>query len=1136
MPVIYDNIEQHLIDALRVTLQDAESVDCCVGYFNLRGWGRLADAINLDNGLSAPRSETLGEQKSPGSSAFPYARVLVGMHRGPEEEMRLAQRAIQRDMLLDGPTAARLRRRAAESFEQQLKFGLPTAEAERALQQLARQIRAQQVRVKLFLRYPLHAKLYLAHRTDRVAPLVAYLGSSNLTQAGLFRQGELNVDVLDQDAARKLQRWFDARWNDAFAMDISDDLADLIETSWAREALVSPYLVYLTMIYHLSEEARQGEREFRLPQAFQGIVLDFQAAAISLTAHHLHRRRGVMLGDVVGLGKTLMATAVAKIFQQDEGYNTLIICPPRLISMWQDYVQRYGLIARVMSLGKVIDELPAHTIRYRLVIIDESQNLRNREGKRYQAIRDYIDRNEAHCLLLTATPYNKQYTDISNQLRLFLDEARDLGMRPERFFQTWTAQGYNEADFRARFQTSPRSLRAFEQSPYPEDWRDLMRLFLVRRTRHFIMENYARYDEERARYYVMLGDQPSYFPLRQPRSLTFALDETDPEDQYARLYAERVVDVIQALALPRYGLANYLRPNVDRRASAAEKRILDNLNRAGRRLIGFCRTNLFKRLESSGSSFLLSLRRHILRNLVTLHALENNQPVPIGTQDVAMLDTALSDLDDVETSLPAEVLFGDNYLARAAQVYAVYRSRYRTRFDWLSPHFFRETLREDLRADAQALAALVREAGEWDPQRDAKLDALHRLLTDTHPADKSCRQEKVLVFTQFADTAHYLGEQLKQRGVRALAVATSHTSDPTGLARRFSPRSNAYTLGRGERELRVLIATDVLAEGQNLQDCAIVVNYDLPWAIVRLIQRAGRVDRIGQQHDTILVYVFAPVKGVEHIIHLRRRLSQRLQENQEVVGTDESFFGEESIETLRDLYTENASVLIEGDIMDNEDVDLASLALQVWNSAPEAARRQAQRLPPITYATRPHTATSNDPEGVLAYLRFPEGADTLVRVDGEGHVISQSMSTILRTAACTPETPALPRRPDHHELVAEGVAQAIRDVAQMGGQLGSRRSTSRKVYERLRAYRETLTVADQTDPTLDRAMDALFRFPLTRGARESLRRQLRLGITDAALVEMVIHLYNDERLVKVIEEQPTPEPVIVCSMGLVDVE
>ena len=1136
MPTIYDNIEQHLLDALRVTLQDAQSADCCVGYFNLRGWGRLADIV-------AARFDGSNDH---------CVRVLIGMHRAPEEEMRLAQRAVRQETYLDGPTAARLRRKAAKSFKEQLEFGVPTAEAEHALQHLARQLRARQVRAKLFLRHSLHAKLYLVRRADPIAPLVAYLGSSNLTQAGLSAQGELNVDVLDQDAARKLQRWFDDRWNDPFAFDISDELAALIETSWAREELVAPYLVYLKMIYHLSEEAREGEREFKLPKEFRGVILDFQAAAVSLAAHHLHRRGGVLLGDVVGLGKTLMATAVARIFQEDEGSNTLILCPPGLVSMWQQYVEQYGLIARVLSIGKVLDELP-NLRRYRLVIVDESHNLRNREGKRYQAIHEYVEANDARCLLVTATPYNKQFTDIGNQLRLFLNENRDLGLRPEKFFQAWKALGYNEADFRARYQASPRSLRAFEQSDFPDDWRDLMRLFMVRRTRRFIMDNYAQRDVEKQRYYVLLNGQPFYFPLRQPRKLPFDLNDTDTNDQYARLYRDSVVDVIQGLSLPRYGLANYLHPRAEKGASPGEKRILDNLNRAGRRLIGFSRTNLFKRLESSGSSFLLSLRRHVLRNLVTLHALEDGLPVPIGTQDAAVLDTAISDTetewaaeDENENGLVDGVTIGDEaggiadesldaYRARAAQVYEAYRTQYHTRFQWLSPRFFGDGLRKDLLDDAKALLGLVVTAGPWDPQRDAKLDALYNLLTETH------QREKVLVFTQFADTTRYLAEQLQQRGVAGLTAVTSQAADPTALARRFSPDSNNYTLRPGETELRVLIATDVLAEGQNLQDCAIVVNYDLPWAIIRLIQRAGRVDRIGQQSDTILVYLFEPAEGVEHIIRLRARLSQRLQENQEVIGTDESFFGEETAEKLRDLYTEKASVLDEDK---DEDVDLASVALQVWNSAPEDARRQAERLPPVVYATRPHRPPSvppgggevggDDPPGVLVYLRFPDGADALVRVNEAGNVVSQSMTAILRTAACAPETPALPRRPDHHDLTAQAIERAVGELSNLGGQLGSLRSTRRKVYERLKTYREALRQTGHDTSDLDQAFDALFRFPLTEQARRALGRQLRLGITDPGLAEMVANLYADERLVRVTEEPPTPEPVIVCSMGLAE--
>jgi len=141
--------------------------------------------------------------------------------------------------------------------------------------------------------------------------------------------------------------------------------------------------------------------------------------------------------------------------------------------------------------------------------------------------------------------------------------------------------------------------------------------------------------------------------------------------------------------------------------------------------------------------------------------------------------------------------------------------------------------------------------------------------------------------------------------------------------------------------LRVLVGTDVLAEGLNLQDAHIVVNYDLPWAIIRLIQRAGRVDRIGQKHDTILVYSFLPADGVDRIINLRTRLFRRLQENQEVIGTDESFFGEDAATKLRDLYTEKAGTL--DDDQTDDDIDLVSLALQVWNSASPEDKKAAYR-------------------------------------------------------------------------------------------------------------------------------------------------------------------------------------------------
>lgn len=1152
MPTIFDNIETSLLPTLRTTLtNDSTSVDICVGYFNLRGWDALADLVDSYSGADDN-----------------CCRLIVGMQHPPHDLMKRAQ-SLPHDEYLDGPTLARMKQDIARSFREQLEFGIPTAKAETTLRQLAHHLRTHKLRVKLFLAHPLHAKLYLVKRSDPIVPRIAYLGSSNLTFSGLAGQGELNVDVTDTDATTKLQRWFDDRWADRLCYDISNELATMIEQSWVREEITMPYHVYLKMASHLSQEARDGERAFAMPPVFEGILLDFQMQAVSLVAHTLHRHTGVLLGDVVGLGKTLMATAVARIFQDDEHSTTLVICPPKLVSMWEWHLAHYGIAGKVLSIGKVFVGMEMHIPRFRLVIIDESHNLRNREGKRYAAIRDYIAHSEARVLLLTATPYNKHFTDLSNQLRLFINDQHDIRVRPEAFFQDWYARGFNDADFIARFQASPNSLRAFDQSPHPDDWRDLMRLFLVRRTRQFILRNYATFDEQRQRYYVTINGLPSYIPIRQPKTLAFALNEADPYDQYAQLYHDDVVQVIEELALPRYGLTRYLNQKAMKRATPAQRTIIDNLNRAGRRLIGFCRTGLFKRLESSGWSFVLSLERHILRNLVTLHALEQGTPIPIGTQDAAMLDTALSDEDsettgtdsdaetsaDTETSTDADdadepadaailhddaaaVSGGDrqmnDYRARAAAIYDTYRTSFARRFTWLASTFFLAALKKDIESDTRRLLNVYNRVKNWHVERDTKLHALITLLTETHPDDK------VLIFTQFADTASYLATNLASAGVRDVGVATGDTGDPTSLARQFSPRSNGG-LHPGETERRILIATDVLGEGQNLQDAHIVVNYDLPWAIIRLIQRVGRVDRIGQQADTIFAYSFLPADGIERIINLRERLYHRLKQNQEVIGTDESFFGEEAANQLYRLYTEDSQVLADdGD----EDVDLASIALQVWNSATEADRAIANALPPVVSATRSLPAapqpmpTPTNPPGAITYLRFPDGTDALVRVDSTGNLVSQSITSVFRAAACGADTPALPRSDEHYDLVAAAVRCAVQEQVHFDGQLGSLRSIRRQVYERVKRYREQ----HQRQPTLFSAplldhlppiLDMLRRYPLKDAARTTLRRQIRLGIQDDALIEMVITMFNEERLCTIIEENTeAPEPHIVCSMGL----
>ena len=487
--------------------------------------------------------------------------------------------------------------------------------------------------------------------------------------------------------------------------------------------------------------------------------------------------------------------------------------------------------------------------RYRLVLIDESHNLRNREGKRYRAIQEYIRENDSKCILLSATPYNKTYMDLSSQLRLFVPEDGDLGIRPERLLRE-----IGETEFIRRHQAPVRSLAAFDRSEYADDWRELMRLYLVRRTRSFIQNNYAIADPSNGRKYLPFEDGTrNYFPLRVPKTVRLDIDE-----QYSRLFADDVVDAVNGLDLPRYGLGNYVAPSPHTPPTPTESRILDDLSRAGRRLMGFCRTNLFKRLESSGHAFLLSVERHILRNFIFLHAIENDLPLPIGTTDAGLLDShsfdedaekAAGDIfdtdDDEENEDPGRTTAlrtEEDFRKRAAEVYALYAGQYKRRFRWLTSGLFIAALGQDLMTDATTLRNILVRFGEWEVSQDEKLHALEHLLVHEHP------DRKVLVFTQFADTVRYLEQQLMTRKVTRMAAVTGDSTDPTRLAWRFSPKSNEKEGSISpEERLRVLIATDVLSEGQNLQDCAVVVNYDLPWAIIRLIQRAGRVDRIGQQ-------------------------------------------------------------------------------------------------------------------------------------------------------------------------------------------------------------------------------------------------------------------------------------------------
>ena len=1124
MPRIFDNIHDNLLPALRATLEVADRSDFSVGYFNLRGWKAIDDLI----------------EKWPGGEGS-QCRLLVGMQRLPQDELRDALSVATRGQdQLDNQAALRLKKKLAEDFRNQLTYGVPTNADEAGLRHLAGQLKSGKVVVKLFLRHLLHAKLYLLFRKDPVNPIVGYLGSSNLTLSGLSHQGELNVDVLDNDAATKLAKWFEERWNDRWCLDITEELIQVISESWAREEALAPYYIYVKMAYHLAQEARAGLSEFRIPPVFGNRLLDYQVAAVKIAAHHLNKRNGVLLGDVVGLGKTLMASALTKIFQDDHYTETLILCPKNLVKMWEDYVSEYRLLAKVLSISRASQELP-ELRRYRVVLIDESQNLRNREGKRYRAIQEYIQENESKCILLSATPYNKTYLDLSSQLRLFISEDKDLGVRPERLLRE-----LGETEFIRRYQSPVRSLAAFEKSEYADDWRELMRLYMVRRTRSFIQDNYATIDPSNGRKYLTFEDGTrSYFPDRVPKTVKFNVDEKNPSDQYASLYSTDVVAAINKLNLPRYGLANYVAATPHDAPTPAESKQLQDLSRAGKRLMGFCRTNIFKRLESSGQAFEQSIDRHVLRNFVFLHAIEHSLPLPLGTQDSGLLDAGNYDEDMDDEAATAELVDDDNgdnlsprqsmnlrdvddFKKRAAELYETYSIQFKRRFKWLRPGLFVKSLATDLAADAASLLDIRKRCGDWNPAKDAKLEALCNLLEKQHP------REKIIVFTQYADTVRYLEGQLRARGMKQMAGVTGDDSDPTSYAWRFSPVSNnKRDRVQADQELRVLLATDILSEGQNLQDCAIIVNFDLPWAIIRLVQRAGRIDRIGQMAEKIFCYSFLPADGVENLIRLRARVRQRLQENAEVVGTDEAFFEDEKErQKLLDLYHEKSGIL-DGEA--ETEVDLASFAYQIWKNAIDRdpdLQKSIPALPPVVFSTRPHEGTEGKPHGVLVYLRTAEGNDALAWVDKAGNNVTESQFEILKAAECAPNTPALPRQSDHHDLVRKAVNFVIAEEKSVGGQLGRPSGARFRSYERLKRYSDQVAGTLFHTPELAKVIEEIYRYPLRQSATDTLNRQLRAGISDEKLSELVMALRDDDRLCLIHEKEQSFEPEIICSLGL----
>ena len=415
-------------------------------------------------------------------------------------------------------------------------------------------------------------------------------------------------------------------------------------------------------------------------------------------------------------------------------------------------------------------------------------------------------------------------------------------------------------------------------------------------------------------------------------------------------------------------------------------------------------------------------------------------------------------------------------------------------------------------ADSSELKSLLASFGRVTSKNDSKLIALVKTINEKY------KNRKILIFTEYADTAEYVAQALTDHGMKKVSPVTGNSGNPTELARRFSPKSNHKKSGEevtSANEINILVATDVLSEGQNLQDAAIVVNYDLPWAIIRLIQRAGRVDRVGQTSDTVEILSFFH-ESIEEVLNLRDRIRHRLSQNAKAFGSDEKFFGtQEETAIIEGLYN--------GDLPDDgaeSDNDASSLAFEIWSNAketdPERTAR-VERLADLVFATRPARELEGD--SVATFVRTERG------MDGFGHVSNDSYKLMtayeaLKYFECEPSTPGLQMLESHFRDVQGLVHGPLKQTAVVAGQLTGVR---KRLYQRLKSS------INELPQEMAEILELISSRPLTSEAESRLGKALSARSTED-LATLISALNADSRLV--LPDLPGSDPIrIVCSMG-----
>jgi superfamily II DNA or RNA helicase len=1020
---IIDNRRNSLKDEVNHILSTTEEAKFAVGYLFLSGFNEIIRNISHLKELKliigiASDTKTIEE-------------ISEGIARREELEnaaKRLSyQKPEEREKIING---------SKYKIGQSIGGLEQSEENENMILSLRDLIATGKVKVRLYTKHRLHSKAYIFKYKRETAEQtrsegIAIVGSSNLTLAGFTQSTELNVYVRGNENFKEINRWFEDLWNES--EDFSKELLETIDNSWALK-YANPYDVYILTLYNLV----RSKRQFRsgvlwnwsgMPQLYR-----FQKIAVMQAYEILNRYDGVFISDVVGLGKTFVGSALLKQLNK----RAVVICPPRLKDMWEEFGEKFKIDIKTISLAAlnrgIFDE-ESILWKYRdrdVVLIDESHYFRNSDTLRYREVQPFLVGKKV--ILLTATPQNTSIWNIYNQIRLFNQEGSN------------------------NYQVKGGSLKEFFNLVERKEAKiqDLLSKVLIRRTRKHIQK-----------YYQSLDNIPIEFPKRELKTISYNIDET-----YNNLF-EKIESALKKLTYAKYNLWSYVKEEKQNEA------IYMDLKKVTGTLKGLHKVMLYKRLESSINAFAKTIERLLAIHKKFYESLEAGI-IPAGEEAQDLIYNEDIEIPDVLEELK-----------EVSKKYNV-------------SDFKMDKLKQDLKKDIEILTDIEKFLENVSKSSDKKLEELEKILVNH-------KKEKILIFSEYADTVKYIYERLKGK-VENLSFVTSETKDAISIIRRFAPKANGYKSKDNESPIDVLVSTDVLSAGLNLQDCGIIVNYDLHWNPVLLVQRAGRIDRIGTEHETIRIYNFLPHKRIEERISLKERLSRRIQEIHDHIGEDEKILDESerlNEEALYAIYESMDIEKLEEEIDEDEfNLDEAELLIETLEREKPEYMNYIRTLQQGTRSCK----KGENYQGVFAYFRKGD-IDGLYILDKKGEIV-QDIGKVISEIRCSAEEKQLNISKEDKQLLFTSLKQLEeyfkKDYQSRVESESQKPNVVVKVIKKLADLRKKMK--NEEDLTsIDIISNALSR-GIPDEALKDLRKLEKTSLDDNEYLSSLVKIYNKYKL------------------------